>query len=288
MPRPSSLLLARLSRCLLSVLLALSQQGLADEASARATMENPGNPLLLITTGAGAVYVEMLADEAPQNVANFIALAEGEIAIYDPISGQSFSPRYYDGMPFHRSVPELLIQAGSPTLNAFGAPPQPLRDEINARALGLDRMPAVLPDGSFNPQLQITDREELEERLLIPLYRAMGIESNREVQQRQFEIDEQLRTLTVQQVYENLGYRYTERFSTRPITRGTLALANDGPDANGPEFFISVAAADWLNGRYTVIGRVVEGMDVVDRINQTATGASSPLGGTLIYSIRRL
>jgi len=264
------------------------QQAVADETSARAAMENSANPLVLITTGDGAIYVEMLTGEAPRNVANFLALAEGDIEIFDSAANRSFSPNYYDGMIFHRIVPDLLIQGGSPARNVFGFPGQPLSDEINADALGLDRMPAVLPDGSFNPLLQIEDRHTLEETVLIPLYRAMGIDSNSDMAQRQFEIDERLRSLSIKDVYQNQGYRFTDRFTTRPITRGTLALANDGPDRNGPEFFISVTTADWLNGRYTVIGRVVEGMDVVDYINRTGGNRSSPLGGTVIYSIRRL
>jgi peptidyl-prolyl cis-trans isomerase A (cyclophilin A) len=268
--------------------LAVSGFARADETSARAAMENNQNPLVQITTTEGNIYLELLAAEAPQNVANFLALAAGEVQIFDADSGQLFSPNYYDGMTFHRIVPDFLIQAGSPQVNVFGAPAETVDDEINAAALGLDRMPAVLTDGSFNPILQIGDREELEEVILIPLYRAMNISSNAQVTQRQFEVDERLRSMSVQDVYENLGYRYTERFITRPIGRGTVALANAGPDSNGPEFFIAVNQAEWLNGRYTVIGRVVEGMDVVDRISQTPTDQSRGAGRALIYRIREL
>ena len=263
-------------------------QSSADETSARAAMENSNNPLVLVTTGAGNIYLEMLPAEAPANVQNFLDLAAGEVEIVDRQSGRSFTPRYYDGMTFHRAVPGLLIQAGSPAENVFGNPPETLIDEINANSLGLDRMPAVLPDGSFNPILQIGDREDLEELVLIPLYRAMGIGSAEEINRRQFEIDQQLRELTVKQVYQNFGYRYTERFQTRPIGRGTVALANSGPNTNGPEFFIALSPAEWLNGRYTVIARVVEGMDVVERISQRTTTGFSNRGNTLIYSVQRL
>lgn len=251
-------------------------------------MEDPRNPLVQVATTEGNIFIEMLLNEAPQNVANFLALAAGEVEIPDPDSGQVFSPNYYDGMTFHRVIPGLLIQSGSPEVNVFGRPDEALDDEINANALGLDRMPAVLADGSFNPILQIGDREELEAVILIPLYRALNIDSNAEVAQRQYEIDERLRTMTVKQVYENLGYRYTERYSTRPIGRGTVGLANSGPNDNGPEFFIAVDQAGWLSGRYTVIGRVVEGMAIVDRINQLPVDRSRGSRGTLIYRIREL
>ncbi|MBT8147975.1 MAG: peptidylprolyl isomerase, partial [Gammaproteobacteria bacterium] len=169
-----------------------------------------------------------------------------------------------------------------------GGPGVTVSDEINANALGLDLMPAVLADGSFNPVLQISDRKDLEKLILIPLYRTMNISSNAEVTQRQNEIDERLRAMTVKQVYENFGYRYTERFPTRPIGRGTVGLANSGPNENGPEFFIAVSQAQWLNGRYTVIGRVVEGMEVVDRINQLPLERTPGSRGTLIYQIREI
>ena len=273
---------------LLSVWLLLALSASADELSARTAMENPSNPLVQITTAEGNIFLEMLANEAPRNVANFLALAAGEVEIMDSVSGQVFTPNYYDGMTFHRVIPGLLIQTGSKQVNVFGGPAEVLEDEINANAFGLDLMPAVLADGSFNPILQIDDREDLEELILIPLYRAMNISSNTEVTQRQSEIDERLRALSVKQVYENLGYRYTEQYATRPFGRGTVGLANSGPNGNGPEFFISVDQADWLNGRYTVIGRVVEGMEIVDRINQIPVEQNSGYRGTLIYRIREL
>ncbi|MEZ5491641.1 MAG: peptidylprolyl isomerase [Gammaproteobacteria bacterium] len=260
----------------------------ADETSARAAMESAENPLVVITSGAGNIYLELLEDEAPRNVQNFLALAEGELEITDRQSGQTFSPRYFDGMTFHRVIPGFLIQTGSPAENVFGEPAEILADEINASSLGLDRMPAVLADGSFNPILQLSDREDLEEALLVPLYRTLGIESNGEIAERQYELDQHLRTLTIKQVYENQGYRYTEQHPTRPISRGTVALTNSGPNTNSAGFFISLVPAEWLNGRYTVIGRVVEGLDVVERINQQSAARGGNRRATLIYSIRRL
>lgn len=53
---------------------------------------------------------------------------------------------------------------------------------------------------------------------------------------------------------------------------GYLAMANSGPNTNGSQFFITVAATKWLDGKHTIFGEVVEGQEVVDKISVTPTG----------------
>jgi cyclophilin family peptidyl-prolyl cis-trans isomerase len=69
------------------------------------------------------------------------------------------------------------------------------------------------------------------------------------------------------------GYTFDDEFNDHKVVRGALAMANAGPNTNGSQFFIvTTPEASWLDGKHTVFGQVVEGMDVVDRIEGTQTG----------------
>ena len=69
------------------------------------------------------------------------------------------------------------------------------------------------------------------------------------------------------------GYTFEDEFNDHKVVRGALAMANAGPNTNGSQFFIvTVDEAPWLNGKHTVFGRVVSGMETVDAIEGTETG----------------
>jgi peptidyl-prolyl cis-trans isomerase A (cyclophilin A) len=65
------------------------------------------------------------------------------------------------------------------------------------------------------------------------------------------------------------GYQFADETAGSPHQfdkPGKLAMANSGPNTNGSQFFITVAATTWLTGKHTIFGEVVEGQDVVDKI----------------------
>jgi len=79
------------------------------------------------------------------------------------------------------------------------------------------------------------------------------------------------------------GYTFEDEINQHKIIKGTLAMANAGPDTNGSQFFIVTAdETPWLDGKHTAFGQVVEGMDVVERLGNAETDSRDrpvePLG----------
>jgi peptidyl-prolyl cis-trans isomerase B (cyclophilin B) len=83
------------------------------------------------------------------------------------------------------------------------------------------------------------------------------------------------------------GYKFEDEINEHKIVRGALAMANAGPNTNGSQFFVvTTEAAPWLDGKHTVFGQVTEGMDSVDAIEGTATGAGDrPLEDQVIERV---
>src|SRR3989344_5744527 len=83
------------------------------------------------------------------------------------------------------------------------------------------------------------------------------------------------------------GYAFEDEFNEHKVVRGVLAMANSGPNTNGSQFFVVTAdATPWLDGKHTVFGRVVQGMEVIDKIESVATNKNDhPLEDVVVEKI---
>lgn len=141
---------------------------------------------------------------------------------------------FYDGLRFHRVVENFLVQGGDPTNTGRGGPGYRFADEISAETLRLDK---------------ITVKD---------LAKRMDMARGRR--------DASLDALTLKELYEKQGFTYVKGLSSHPVIRGAVAMANAGPNTNGSQFFISQIDCPWLDGKQTVFGQVVRGLELLDSI----------------------
>lgn len=201
----------------------------------------------VIKTSKGEIEVDLLESQAPKTVNNFIFLAEED---------------YYDNLTFHRVISSpypFMIQGGDPKGDGTGGPGYTFEDEINAVSLGLDR-------------ISVRDVD-----YLAGLYNQadLNLYANRSLMDLYTDID---------------GYEYNNFLQSTGFSDGVLAMANSGPNSNGSQFFITMTGSSkytqHLNGKHTVFGRVVSGMNVVDEIARVEVdGSNKPLNKVTIDNI---
>jgi peptidyl-prolyl cis-trans isomerase A (cyclophilin A) len=85
------------------------------------------------------------------------------------------------------------------------------------------------------------------------------------------------------------GYQFEDETKGSPhkfVAPGKLAMANAGPNTNGSQFFITTANTDWLTGKHTIFGEVVEGYDIAEKISKVArNGQDKPHKPVVLESV---
>lgn len=84
------------------------------------------------------------------------------------------------------------------------------------------------------------------------------------------------------------GYKFDDEFNgeLKFDKIGRLAMANSGPNTNGSQFFITVAATPWLNNHHTIFGQVIKGQEIINKIANVECGANDkPATDVVLYSV---
>lgn len=151
------------------------------------------NKEAIFETSMGNFKIELYKDKAPLTVGNFMKLVD---------------KGFYNGLIFHRVIPNFMIQTGCPQGTGYGGPGYTIQDEFDS--------------------------------------------------------------------------------SLKHNSKGILSMANSGrPHTGGSQFFITVAPTPWLDGKHAIFGKVIEGMDVVEKISKVQRDRQDkPLNDVKIKSVK--
>lgn len=114
-----------------------SLRGMRDNAFAfrfpeEETLSRAPGTYAVFETSQGTIVCRLFEKESPKTVANFTGLAEGTKEFKDPRTGQTVKRPFYDGLVFHRVIPQFMIQGGCPLGTGTGDPGYRFADEFHA------------------------------------------------------------------------------------------------------------------------------------------------------------
>jgi len=231
----------------------------------KSEMKRAANPIAILETSMGTITVELYQHAAPKTVENFIALARGDKEFTDT-DGEKVKRPYFNGLIFHRVIPNFMIQGGDIKGDGTGGPGYHFADEINAKALGLDKIKVSAAPMAQNEIAQVVRNE---------IFKKLNIKSQEDLNKKMAQVqalfkEEQKKwsDKSLEELYTARGITYTPNLESESNTKGSLSMANAGPNTNGSQFFINVVNNTYLDGKHTVFGRVLAGIEVAEKITQ--------------------
>ena len=102
-------------------------------------MSRPPGTYAILETSQGSIVCRLFEKEAPNTVANFVGLAEGTREFTDSRSGGKTKRPFFDGLAFHRVIPNFMIQGGDPAGTGFGGPGYQFEDETKGSPHKFDK-----------------------------------------------------------------------------------------------------------------------------------------------------
>ena len=95
-------------------------------------MSRPSGTYAVFETSEGPIVCRLFDKEAPKTVENFVGLAEGTREFTDEKSGKKEKRSFYNGLVFHRVIPQFMIQGGCPHGSGMGGPGYKFADEFHS------------------------------------------------------------------------------------------------------------------------------------------------------------